>query len=106
MYRMSPHASCSVKVFQSAEIFRLAIDLEHFERCLYSMADTRSVKVQGEHYHFIRVRLRQVDKPDAGTVYDLRTGEPFDCVAYVNRVRHGSPFEPFFPAAQWLTMRG
>jgi len=58
-------------------------------------------EVQGEHYHFIRVRLREVDKPDAGTVYDLRTGEPFDRVAYVNRVRHVSLVERFFPAAQW-----
>lgn len=58
-------------------------------------------EVRGEHYHFIRVRLREVDKPDAGSVYDLRTGEPFDRVAYVNRVRHASLVERFFPAAQW-----
>lgn len=58
-------------------------------------------EVRGEHYHFVRVRLREVDKPDVGTVYDLRTGEPFDRVAYVNRVRHASLVERFFPAAQW-----
>lgn len=58
-------------------------------------------EVRGEHYHFVRVRLREVDKPNVGIVYDLRTGEPFDRVAYVARVRHESLVERFFPAAQW-----
>lgn len=58
-------------------------------------------EVRGERYHFVRVRLREVDKPDTGVVYDLRTGEPFDRAAYVSRVRHQELIERFFPAAQW-----
>ncbi|MGH8419832.1 MAG: dermonecrotic toxin domain-containing protein [Pseudomonas sp.] len=56
-------------------------------------------EIRGANYHFVRVRLREVDKPDAGTVYDLRTGEPFDRAAYASRVRHESLIERFFPAA-------
>lgn len=58
-------------------------------------------EVRGSNYHFVRVRLREVDKPDAGTVYDLRTGEPFDRAAYVDRVGNEALIERFFPAAQW-----
>lgn len=58
-------------------------------------------EVRGAHYYFVRVRLREVEKPQGGTVYDLRTGEPFDRAAYATKVGHESLVERFFPAAQW-----
>lgn len=57
--------------------------------------------VRGAHYRFIKVRLREVDKPDAGPVFDLRTGVPFDRQAYVERVGHEPLVERFFPADDW-----
>lgn len=57
--------------------------------------------VRGARYRFIKVRLREADKPATETVYDLRTGAPFDRGAYVERVGHEPLVERFFPAAQW-----
>lgn len=58
-------------------------------------------EIRGANYHFVRVRLSEMDKPDTGTVYDLRTGEPFDRAAYALKVRYASLIERFFPADQW-----
>lgn len=58
-------------------------------------------EIRGADYHFVRVRLREVEKPDTGAVYDLRTGERFDRAEYARRVGHDSLVERFFPAADW-----
>ena len=58
-------------------------------------------EVRGADYHFVRVRLREVDKPSTGVVYDMRTGDAFDRAAYAGKVKHESLVERFFPAAQW-----
>lgn len=60
-------------------------------------------QVRGEHYHFVKVRLREVEKPDNEPVHELRTGLPFDREAYLERVGHEPLVERFFPAAQWQT---
>ena len=57
--------------------------------------------VHGAGYRFIKVRLREVDKPDAEVIHDLRTGAPFDRKAYAERVGHQALVKRFFPAAQW-----
>ncbi|WP_110949363.1 dermonecrotic toxin domain-containing protein [Pseudomonas bohemica] len=57
--------------------------------------------IRGANYHFVRVRLREVNKPNAEIIYDLRTGTPFDRAAYAERVGHEPLVERFFPAAQW-----
>ncbi|WP_323114859.1 dermonecrotic toxin domain-containing protein [Pseudomonas guariconensis] len=43
-------------------------------------------EITGVDYHFVNVRLRQVDKPQSGPVYDLRSGQLFDRAAYVERL--------------------
>ncbi|MHC6227973.1 dermonecrotic toxin domain-containing protein [Pseudomonas sp. X10] len=58
-------------------------------------------EVRGERYQFIKVRLREVQKPADEPIYDLRTGQLFDRQAYAERVQHESLVERFFPAADW-----
>jgi hypothetical protein len=58
-------------------------------------------EVQGAGYRFIKVMLREVEKPAVEGVYDLRTGEAFNRAAYAGRVGHEPLVERFFPAAQW-----
>ncbi|HEK1686501.1 TPA: hypothetical protein SMR42_002878 [Pseudomonas putida] len=60
-------------------------------------------QVRGERYHFVKVRLREVEKPGNEPVHDLRTGLAFDREAYLERVGHEPLVERFFPAAQWAT---
>ncbi|MFF7066401.1 dermonecrotic toxin domain-containing protein [Pseudomonas sp. NPDC008258] len=55
-------------------------------------------QVYGEHYRFIKVMLGQTGKPVSGPVYDMRTGLPFDEVAYRARFRTPSLVQRFFPA--------
>ncbi|MGN8249132.1 dermonecrotic toxin domain-containing protein [Pseudomonas sp. SMV7] len=55
-------------------------------------------QVYGEHYRFIKVMLGQTSKPASGAVYDLRTGLPFNEVAYRTQFRTPALVERFFPA--------
>lgn len=68
--------------------------------CFFRIESVRQVR--GEHYHFVKVTLRAVDKPGNEPVYDLRTGELFDRAAYAERLDMGWLLERFFPATQWM----
>lgn len=46
-------------------------------------------EITGVDFRFVNVRIKQVGKPRSGPVYDLRSGEPFDRGAYVERL--GAP---------------
>lgn len=59
-------------------------------------------QVRGEHYHFVKVRLREVEQPAQEPVYDLRTGRLFERQAYLDRVGQAALVERFFPAADWV----
>lgn len=54
-------------------------------------------EVIGADYRFINVKLRQVKKPASGPVFDLRTGQPFDRHAYIERLGDEDLVERFFP---------
>ncbi|WP_284355134.1 dermonecrotic toxin domain-containing protein [Pseudomonas putida] len=54
-------------------------------------------QVYGEHYRFIKVTLGQTSRPASGPVYDLRTGLPFDEVAYRAQFHNPSLVQRFFP---------
>ena len=54
-------------------------------------------QVRGETYHFVKVRLREVQAPIGEPVYDLRTGELFDRDAWAERVNDPALVERFFP---------
>ncbi|MFJ4343738.1 dermonecrotic toxin domain-containing protein [Pseudomonas sp. NPDC089401] len=54
-------------------------------------------QITGNHYRFIHVTLSQTVKPASGTVYDLRTGQPFDIELYRARFRTPALVERFFP---------
>lgn len=58
-------------------------------------------QVRGERYHFVKVTLREVEKPTHEPIHDLRTGELFDRQAYAQRIGMHWLVERFFPAAQW-----
>ena len=58
-------------------------------------------EVKGATYRFIKVMLREVEKPGTAPVFDLRTGAPFDRQAYAERVGHEALVERFFPIADW-----
>ncbi|WP_422417310.1 dermonecrotic toxin domain-containing protein [Pseudomonas sp. GZD-222] len=58
-------------------------------------------EVQGQHYRFIRFKLREVPRPAGESAYDLRSGQPFDRRAYAERVGNAPWVERFFPAEQW-----
>ncbi|MFJ4068376.1 dermonecrotic toxin domain-containing protein [Pseudomonas sp. NPDC089996] len=54
-------------------------------------------QIYGDHYRFIHVTLSQTVKPASGTVYDLRTAQPFDITQYRARFRTPALVERFFP---------
>ncbi|MBK4995618.1 hypothetical protein IAE39_003792 [Pseudomonas sp. S37] len=54
-------------------------------------------QVYGQHYRFIHVTLRQIEKPAAGPFYDLRTGQEFDLSSYRARFRTPALADRFFP---------
>ncbi|WP_176509891.1 MULTISPECIES: dermonecrotic toxin domain-containing protein [Pseudomonas] len=54
-------------------------------------------EVRGEHYRFIKVTLKQTDKPAGGAVYDLRSGLLFNEAQYRMRFRTPALVERFFP---------
>jgi hypothetical protein len=56
-------------------------------------------QVYGNHYHFIRVVLKQTTRPAQGPVYDLRTGQLFDRATFSSRIRTTALAERFFPVA-------
>ncbi|UBM26465.1 ADP-ribosyltransferase [Pseudomonas sp. p1(2021b)] len=53
-------------------------------------------EIVGVDYRFVKVRLRQVSKPQGGPVYDLRSGDPFDRGAYLERLGAPHLVERFF----------
>lgn len=57
--------------------------------------------VQGEHYRFLKVRLREAPRPAGAPAFDLRGGQPFERMAYAEQVGYAPWVERFFPAAQW-----
>lgn len=57
--------------------------------------------VRGAGYRFIKVRLREVEKPAVEPFYDMRTGIPFDRAAYLEQVGNEPLVERFFPAARF-----
>ncbi|HKS14919.1 MAG TPA: DUF6543 domain-containing protein [Pseudomonas sp.] len=65
--------------------------------CYFRIESIRQVR--GETYHFVKVRLREVEKPEGEPVYDLRTGDPFDREAWAERVNDAAMTERFFPRA-------
>lgn len=62
-------------------------------------------QVRGDHYHFVKVRLREVEKPMDEPIYDMRTGQPFERLAFLERVGEEALVERLFPAEQWPTAR-
>ncbi|PSS57960.1 dermonecrotic toxin domain-containing protein [Pseudomonas sp. BBP2017] len=58
-------------------------------------------EVQGQHYRFVRFKLREVPRPVAEPMYELRTGEPFERQGYVERVGNAPWVDRFFPAEHW-----
>ncbi|MFB4391702.1 MULTISPECIES: dermonecrotic toxin domain-containing protein [unclassified Pseudomonas] len=68
--------------------------------CFFRIESIRQVR--GEHYHFVKVSLRGVEKPGNEPIHDLRTGELFDRNAYAERVDMDWVVERFFPAARWM----
>ncbi|WP_346780511.1 ADP-ribosyltransferase [Pseudomonas entomophila] len=56
-------------------------------------------QVYGEGYRFIHVQLARVAEPGTATVYDLRTGQPFNQEAYRGRFRSQAVVDRFFPPA-------
>ena len=54
-------------------------------------------QVYGQHYRFIHVTLRQIEKPASGPFYDLRTGQVFDLPSYRARFRTPALVDRFFP---------
>lgn len=58
-------------------------------------------EVRGEHYRFLRIRLREVPRPAGTPVYAMRTGLLFDRQAYRQLVQHDAVVERFFPAVDW-----
>ncbi|MCY1464023.1 hypothetical protein D9M71_819970 [compost metagenome] len=58
-------------------------------------------EVQGQHYRFVRFKLREVPRPVAEPIYELRTGEPFERQGYVERVGNAPWVDRFFPAEHW-----
>ncbi|MBV4537480.1 MULTISPECIES: dermonecrotic toxin domain-containing protein [Pseudomonas] len=57
----------------------------------------RLEQVYGDGYRFIHVSLSQIDKPAAGSLYDMRTGELFERAAYTAKVKSSALVERFFP---------
>ncbi|MFF7062561.1 dermonecrotic toxin domain-containing protein [Pseudomonas sp. NPDC008258] len=55
-------------------------------------------EVLGNDYRFIKVRIREVERPTEGTLLDMRTGEPFDRQAYAERVGSEALVERLFPS--------
>ena len=55
-------------------------------------------QLYGEHYRLIWVLLREVSKPEIGTLYDLRTGQPFNRAVLGERLRDPVLLDRFFPA--------
>lgn len=53
-------------------------------------------EVSGVDYRFVSVRLRQVNKPQGGPVYDLRSGQLFDRSAYLERLGESQLVDRFF----------
>jgi len=53
-------------------------------------------QVYGQHYRFIHVTLRQIEKPPSGPLYDLRTGQAFDWAAYRARLRKAAVVDRLF----------
>ncbi|MNJ29377.1 hypothetical protein D3C77_239410 [compost metagenome] len=58
-------------------------------------------EVQGQHYRFVKFKLREVPKPAAEPVYELRSGEPFTLSDYAERVGNAPWVNRFFPAEDW-----
>lgn len=55
----------------------------------------RLEQVYGDGYRFIHVSLSQIDKPAAGSLYDMRTGELFERAAYTAKVKSSALVERF-----------
>jgi hypothetical protein len=57
--------------------------------------------IAGQHYRFLRFRLREVEQAQGERVFDMRSGLPFDRQAYLERVQYDKLVERCFPASQW-----
>lgn len=55
-------------------------------------------EIAGVDYRFLKVKLRQVAKPQDAVVYELRTGQAFDKAAYTQRLGDAELVERFFGA--------
>lgn len=53
--------------------------------------------VRGSQYRFLKVRLREIEKPLTGPFYEMRDGALFDREAYLRRVGDEALVERFFP---------
>ncbi|CRI54713.1 dermonecrotic toxin domain-containing protein [Pseudomonas sp. CCOS 191] len=67
--------------------------------CTFLIDDISSV--QGEQFRFLKFRLREVNHNPGSPVFDMRSGQPFERVAYAEQVGNAPWLERFFPAAEW-----
>ncbi|WDY57827.1 dermonecrotic toxin domain-containing protein [Pseudomonas sp. PSKL.D1] len=57
--------------------------------------------VQGQHYRFIKFRLREQPRRADEPAFEMRSGQPFERSAYADLVGNPPWLERFFPADQW-----